>query len=235
MNSNIQPQLDALNDKLRELGRESVKSSLAKPQMALAVIRAAQEGILSTADAERVYSEYVAGRTYAISRNSMATGAEDNAKSIAANTSKVRKHIEAGRLPNIDFVEVADQLIDLRAQLKGGDADVKDVYQALYDAAVVQCKQPNEQLNSETLEPIILKAPKKDKTDIARMEEEYKRLYKLAHGTDDKPAIDAMMPVFDAIAQVFDDMGVDRPAMTKDEKKAADAIAFLRETGRIAA
>ena len=48
--SNRQPMLDKLNEQLRELGRESVKSTLAKPQMALAVIRAARAALINQDD-----------------------------------------------------------------------------------------------------------------------------------------------------------------------------------------
>ena len=57
--SNRQPMLDKLNEQLRELGRESVKSTLAKPQMALAVIRAARAALINQDDAKSVYAEYM--------------------------------------------------------------------------------------------------------------------------------------------------------------------------------
>ena len=233
MTSNIQPALDTLNDKLRELGRESVKSALAKPQMAIAVIRAAKDGIIGVDDAEAIYAEYKAGRDYAIGRSALAAGMADSAKSDAANTSKVRAGIKAAMLPNVDFPEVIDNLVDLRADLKQQGIDVKDVYQAITDAAVAQCRTPNDQLDRDALEGVISKKAKEDKGDLDKMIDEYKRLYKLATGTDDKPGIPECVPVLEAMTCAIEQMGGELPAMTAEEKKAEKAMAFLKQTGRI--
>ena len=233
MTSNIQPALDLLNDKLRELGRESVKSALAKPQMALAVIAATKDGLLQASDAEAVYAEYVAGRSYAIGRNHLAAGMEDNAKSLAANTSKVKRQIAAAQLPNVDFKAVVDDLTELRAEMKQSGLEVKDVYQAITDAAVVQCKQPNDQLDRDALEGIIAKKARGEDSDLDKMINEYKRLYKLANGADDKPGIAECVPVLEAMTLAIEQLGGDLPAMTAEEKKAEKAMAFLKQTGRI--
>ena len=184
--SNRQPALDKLNDQLRELGRESVKSTLAKPQMALAVIRAAREALINQDDAKSVYAEYIAGREYAITRNAIAAGTEDNAKSVASNTSKVKAQIAAA-IAAPDF----------------------------------------------ELDAIIRKKATVEKDELTKMRDEYKRLYKLAYGTEETPGIDAMMPVFESMRDVLDAQGVPLPAMTAEEKKAEKAVAFLTSTGRI--
>jgi hypothetical protein len=231
--SNMQPQIDALNDKLRELGRESVKSGLAKPQMAMAIIAAAQVGIIDEADAEAKYAEYMQGRSYAIGRNSLAAGMEDKANSIASNTSKVRSHIKAAMLPTVNFAHVVSVLVEMRAKMKASGVDVKDPYQAITDAAVQQCRQPNDELDDAALEGIITKKAKEEKDELAKITDEYKRLYKLALGTEETPGIEAMIPVFESICDVLDGMGVARPAMTAEEKKAEKAMSFLKSTGRI--
>ena len=67
------------------------------------------------------------------------------------------------------------------------------------------------------------------------MTDEYKRLYKLAYGTEETPGIDAMLPVFESMRDVLDAQGIAYPAMTAEEKKADKAIAYLKSQGRIAA
>lgn len=233
MTSNIAPSIADLNDKLRELGRESVKSALAKPQMALTVIAAAKQGVIDEDDAEAMYQEYVSGRSYAIGRNVLAAGQEDNAKSVASNTSKVRSHIKAARLPNIDFEHVTNTLVEQRARLKASGVEVKDPYQAITDAAVAQCRKPNDELTEEDLDAIIAKKSKEDKGDLDKMIDEYKRIYKLAVGTDEKAGIAECMPVLEAMAGAIEQLGGDLPAMTAEEKKAEKAMAFLKQTGRI--
>ena len=230
--SNRQPALDKLNDQLRELGRESVKSTLAKPQMALAVIRAAREGLINQDDAKSVYAEYIAGREYAITRNAIAAGTEDNAKSVAANTSKVSTQI-AAVIAAPDFEATATSIITLRAEIKKAGGDVKDVYQAIYDAAVQQNKDTTRDLDTEELDGIIRKKASAEKDELTKMTDEYKRLYKMAFGTEETPAIDAMMPVFESMRDVLDANGIALPAMTAEEKKAEKAMKFLKQTGRI--
>ena len=230
--SNRQPALDKLNEQLRELGRESVKSTLAKPQMALAVIRAAREALINQDDAKSVYAEYIAGREYAITRNVIAAGTEDNAKSVASNTSKVKAQIAAA-IAAPDFEATVTQLIELRAEIKRAGGDVKDVYQAITDAAVQQNKDTTRDLDTEQLDTIIRKKATVEKDELTKMTDEYKRLYKLAYGTEETPGIDAMMPVFESMRDVLDAQGVPLPAMTAEEKKAEKAVAFLTSTGRI--
>ena len=233
MTSNIAPSIADLNDKLRELGRESVKSALAKPQMAMTVIAAAKQGIIGEDDAEAMYQEYVSGRSYAIGRNTLAAGQEDNAKSVASNTSKVRSHIKAAMLPNVDFEHVTNTLVELRARLKASGVEVKDPYQAITDAAVQQCRQPNDELDEDALTGVISKKAKEEKGDLDKMIDEYKRIYKLANGGEDKPGIPECVPVMEAMASAIEQMGGDLPAMTAEEKKAEKAMAFLKQTGRI--
>lgn len=230
--SNRQPLLDKLNDQIRELGRESVKSALAKPQMALAVIRAAREGLINQDDAKSIYAEYIAGREYTIGRSTIAAGMEDNAKSVASNTSKVSTMIAAA-IGAPDFDATAAQIINLRAEIKKSGGDVKDVYQAIYDVAVQQNKDTTRDLDTDQLDGIIRKKAKDEKDELTKMTDEYKRLYKLAYGTEETPGIDAMMPVFESMRDVLDTQGIAYPAMTAEEKKAEKAVAFLKQTGRI--
>jgi hypothetical protein len=238
MNSNIQPALDALNSTLRELGADSVKSTLAKPRMALTVIQAAigpddgTPGLINDKDAEAIYQQYKGARTDAIRKNSMSAGMEDSSKSDAANTSKVRAHIKWGN-SNTNAYEIAEHVIDLRKRMADGGEQVKDTYQALYDIAVKHNESPGKIFSDEELVTLIGKPGKKDKSELDKMVEEYKRLYRLAVGTEEAPGITAMVPVFDAICDVFDSAGIARPAMTSEEKKAEKAIAFLTSTGRV--
>lgn len=234
MNSNIQPALDSLNATLRELGRDSVKSTLAKPRMALAVIKAASDGVINGDDAEAIYQQYKGARSDAIRKNALAAGHEDSAKSDAANTSKVRAQINFGAT-NPNAYEIAENVIELRKNMADGGEQVKDTYQALTDVAVQHNKNPGKVFTDEELVTLIGKPGKKDKSEIDKMVEEYKRLYRLAVGTEESPGITAMVPVFDAICEVFDNAGIARPAMTSEEKKAEKAIAFLASTGRLAA
>lgn len=229
--SNSETQLEALNKQLVALGADSMKSALAKPQMALAVIRAAFDGLVNEKDAKHIYAKYAEGRNKAAGKNTITHGLEDNEKSMASNTSKVKSQIMAAQLPGIDFVQVANDVIDIRKSLVDGGAKVKDVYQAITDAAVQQKRQPDKQLDAEALAGIIAKEEKDEKSDLDKVIDEYKRVYRLAKGSDDKPGIPEVEPALAALGAAIQDMGGDLPAMTKEEKKEADALAFLKSRG----
>jgi len=246
--SNITPHIEALAKELGKLGADSVKSSLAKPRMALTVIRAAcglddPDGntFLTAEHAGEIYAKYKAGRSAEIAKGGGITaGMEDNAKSDAANTTKVRQQINFalsnpgsidGTIPSA--YDIAERAIELRKIMAQGGEQVKDTYQAITDIAVQHNKNAGKTFDDDELRAIMSKPGKKDKTDIDRMVEEYKRLHKLAHGTEENPGIDAMMPVFDAIDALFEELGMDRPAMTAEDKKAEKALAFLKSTGRV--
>ena len=237
--SNIAPHIEALGRELSKLGADSVKSSLAKPRMALTVIRAAcglddpdGKTFLKAEHAEDIYGKYKAARSAEIAKHGMAAGLEDNAKSDAANVSKVRSQINFG-LSNPKAYDITEKVIELRKIMAQGGEAVKDTYQAITDIAVQHNKNAGKTFDDDELRAIIAKPGKKDKTDIDRMIEEYKRLHKLAHGTEEQPGIDCMMPVFESIDALFEDLGIDRPAMTKEDKKAEKALAYLKSTGRI--
>lgn len=234
--SNMQPAIDDLNSKLRELGRESVKSGLAKPSMAIAVIAAAKQGIITNADAKHVYAEYLSGREHAIGRNDMAVGMEDNAKSRAANESKVKANINAAIIAP-DFPATVRRLVEARATAKRNGGEVKDIYQAIYDASVIQntTLKSTRDLTDEELDTIVRKKAREEKGELDRMVDEYKRLYSLAHGNDDRDGIAECLPVLDAMGEAIESFGGKIPAMTKEEKKAEKAIKFLQSTGHLAA
>lgn len=231
--SNIAPALAALQSSLKEYGRDSVKSSLAKPKMALAVIEAAVNHLVKADNADEIYDTYKAARAAEIAKHKTAAGTLESAKSDAANTSKVRAHINWGNT-NLNAYDIAETVIELRSQMIRDGGEAKDCYQALYDVAVQHNKNPGKVFTNDELVTLIGKPGKKDKSDLDRMTDEYKRLYKLALGTEEQPGIAAMVPVFESICQVFDAAGIARPAMTKDEKKEEEAIAFLAQRGRIA-
>lgn len=236
LGDNMAPHLSKLSKLLQDLGKDSIKSTLAKPRMAIAICRAAQEGIIDASDAEMTYEKYLAGRAAETGKNTLAEGESDKG-SLKANVSKNKQIIELGLLPKVDGPELLDRVTDARlhaVRTGGEDIKVKPAFDCFVDAARAQLKKPNEPLTDEEINALVRKAEtSKDKTDLDRMVEEYKRLYKLANGTEENPGIPAMMPVFESIAAVFDAQGIDRPAMTKDEKKAEKAMAFLRTTGRI--
>lgn len=228
--SNIAPMLNDLNSQLRELGRDSVASALAKPRMALAITRAAADGIIGEDDAAATYEQYLQGRQYAISRNAMAQGDEDKG-SVKANVSKNMQLIKLGLLPKVDGPALLDRVTDLRTSMVGGDVKLKPTFDCFVDAARAQLAQPNEELTDEQIEGIVRKPEPKNKDIIDKLIEDYKRLNK-RHDELPSPGVEAAIR---GIADAIKECGGELPPLTKEEKKAADAIAYLKSVGRIAA
>lgn len=229
-NSNIAPMLNDLNSQLRELGRDSVASALAKPRMAVAITRAAADGIIGESDAAATYEQYLQGRQYAIGRNTMAQGDEDKG-SVKANTSKNLQLIKLGLLPKVDGPALLDRVTDLRTAAIGGDVKIKPTFDCYVDAARAQLAQPTEELTDEQVNQLIRKPEPKNKDIIDKLIEDYKRLSKRYEELP-SPGVEAAIH---GIADAIKEAGGELPPLTKEEKKAAEAIAYLRSVGKLAA
>lgn len=225
--SNIAPMLKDFNDRIRELGRDSVASALAKPRMALAITRAAFDGIIGEADAAATYEQYLQGRQYAIGRNTMAQGDEDKG-SVKANTSKNMQLIKLGLLPKVDGPELLDRVTDLRAAAVGGDVKLKPTFDCFVDAARAQLAQPNDPLTDDEIDHLIRKPEKDEKGLIDKLIEDYKRMNK-RHDELPSAGIEAAIH---GIADAIKELGGELPPLTKEDKKAAEAIKFLKSIGR---
>jgi hypothetical protein len=174
--------------------------------MAIAICRAAAEGIIVENDSEMTYDKYLAGRAAETGKNTLAEGDADKG-SRKANVSKNKQIIQLGLLPKVDGPELLDRVTDARVnavRTGGDDVKVKPAFDCFVDAARAQLKTPNEPLTDEAIDALVRKVEtSKDKTDLDKMVEEYKRLHKLAHGTEEAPGIPAMMPVFETIASAI--------------------------------
>lgn len=214
----------------RALGTESVKGEASKPNHALELVRGIADDVLDTQDKiDEHFDVYMDSRTKAVAKNPLLQG---NSGSDKAQRSKQKQIAEMAKLPAIDAVELLAEVNDRRAALIAGEVKVKPAYDSYVDVARAQLKQPLEQITGDALDAIIKKAEAKEKDTLAKLAEEYKRVYrlneKMAEDMLDCTYIEqAVSAIGDAIAALDGDI----PAMTKASKKEDEIIGFLMSKG----
>ena len=214
----------------RALGAESVKGEASKPNHALELVRGIADDVLDTQDKiDEHFDVYMDSRSKAVAKNPLLQG---NPGSDKAQRSKQKQIAEMAKLPAIDAVELLAEVNDRRAALIAGEEKVKPSYDAYVDVARAQLKQPLEQITGDAIDAIIKKAEPKEKDMLAKLVEEFKRIYKL----NDKMAEDmldctyieqALASIGDAITALDGDI----PSMTKASKKEEEMIGFLMSKG----
>lgn len=233
-----------------KLGGESVKSALAKPQLYAAVCRATADGYMKDSDVKPVFDAYLAGRTKVVNGNKIALGdKEDNANSYAANMSKLNNMHKLGSLNSagvIDGPALLDKVIDRREYLFSGGRKVKATADAMLDVAKAQLKQPTAELSEEQLDEVIARPEKEEKTMIAKLVDQYKKVYKLASDMGDAMmdcthieasrdaladairALDGEVPVVGKVGGKDGDNAAEVEFCISRGMSRADAIAFCR-------
>lgn len=227
-----------LNKTLTALGKESVNT--AKPKLALTVARAAQDAIITEDDAKATFDQYLAAQAKAAAASSLAAGGGDtNPDSYKSNLSKHRQCIRVGSLPNIDGVDTLNRAIEIRAQLVKAGHKTKATYQAIVDAAVKQCKQPEISLTNEELTDIVRKAEKEEAEDsiLNDLIGTYKTIGKrLDRAQTDAPQIVPQIErALNALGEAITALDGEVPAATKAQQELAAFMAKAKELGFIAA
>ena len=223
-----------LADLLRDvmtLGKESASSALAKPKMGLSIADAAFKGIITAKDAEATYEAYLKGRNKALASSALGAG-DTSSGSVKANVSKNKQIIDAAILPKVDFPATLDRLVVIREQMVGSEEKVIDAFSAFVEAARAQLKQPDYDLDEDQIMAACRKADPKDKSLVELLVEDYKRIAKRIEkdcGGQNGPLEVAL----DAIGNAITEAGGDIPPLTKEEIKAAEAMAFLKSIGKL--
>lgn len=119
---------------VNKFGKASGEGASALGRLGLRALRAAADGVLSTAkpqsggkdDATLVYEAYTAMDS---------KHAEHTAGGSKANASKLRQIIGMGTMLNIDPVAVGDKVVRIREEMEGADLKPKALFAALVDVA----------------------------------------------------------------------------------------------------
>jgi hypothetical protein len=214
---------------VKKLGAESANSALAKPKMALSIVQARIDGVIGDDAGAMTYDIYLEGRRATLEKaSSLGVDAED-AGSYKANVSKNTQLLKAGGLiaAGVDFGDVLTQATRVRESLvKAGDK-VKPTYDAYVDLARAQLKSPTAQLDEDAISGIVRKKEAAEKELVDKLVAAYKVARKLQEDFPCQPMETAVAAYADAITEA----GGDIPAITKEEKKEAAAMAFLASRG----
>jgi hypothetical protein len=177
-----------LKKALTKLGGESITTS--KPEMAIRIVQAAQDGIIGEDDAQSTFDDYIAGRVKKVTDTNAGMlddeGQTENKNSIKANVSKNRTLIKAGALfttdTPIDFADVLDRAVKMRAADLKSKIDVKPPYDCFVDLAREQLKTPTIALDDEQISEKIRKpGAAEEKTFLVKLQDDHARLVKRAN------------------------------------------------------
>lgn len=159
---------------IRKFGRQSGEGASALPRLALRVIRAAADGILSTEkptggkdDATIIYEAYTAEDS---------KKAEHSAGGAKANASKLRQLITMGCMTTCDPVDVADRAVRKWNDMTAQELKPKPLYAGLVDVARAQCNQ-DVALTDDGIEEALTKTPAEKS-----VEKEWKAIQKKVTG-----------------------------------------------------
>lgn len=217
-----------LTKAVRKLGAESANSALAKPKMALSIVQARIDGVIGDDDGAKTYDIYIEGRRGVLSKSALGAGSEDGG-SYKANVSKNTQLIKAAGLivGGVDFGDVMTKATKLREDLIRADEKVKPTYDAYVDLARAQLKTPTAQLDDDAIAEVIRKKEAAEKDLIDKLVAAYKTARKLQDDFGVQPMADVVAAYADAIVEA----GGEVPPITKEEKKAHEAMAFLAKLG----
>lgn len=226
MGGNSAGAMELLDKELAKLGRESVNTS--RPAMAIALIEAASVGLIGEKDVPARYDAYLGAREKRMQGNLLAAGV-DEGNGRKANISKLVQMVKAAQLIGDAAPFQADAIVTMRGNMIGGDDKVHAPFECLLNAARAQIAKGVDQLTQDEMAECIRKNAPADKDDIAKLVAAYKSMHKMNADMAYAGTGMALQGIADAIIEA----GGDIPPMTKEEKKEAEAMAFLAKRGRI--
>ena len=229
--SNIDGLIRELSKKLSALGANDAKGTASRPAAALIVADSARSGFISEDYAQEAFASYAKGAAAAAKDNPMVTArGNDDQKSAKQQVSKFRQFIKCGALPAVDGPVVLRETIEVVQELTNGGTKTQSVFDSMLSVARAQIKQPEQQLTRDEISALVIKDEAVEKTEIDKLIEVYKRAHKLsATLPGNVPLENAVQDLRDAIVEA----GGDVPPLTDEEKREAEAMAFLRSRGLV--
>ena len=142
--------------------------------------------------------------------------------------SKFRSFIKLGMLPQVDGRNVLARSVALIEQIASAGTKVLSPFDALKAVCTAQCDSDSE-LTDEQIAAVVSKPEPAEKDNIAKLVAAYKAMHKMNADMGYAGTDIALQGIADAIIEA----GGEVPPVTKEEKKEAEAMAFLAKRGRI--
>lgn len=173
---------ERLLDDVTTLGNDAAEGKDALPKLAVRVVRAANDGIISADkakkggkdDATLIYEQYVNAESKAALHEMTDAGRK-------ANVSKMRKLIEFGAYVNADAVDVLDRAVRLRHEMAEAELPVQSAYPAYVSVARAQLDADRD-LDDDAIKSAMGKKPPKDKEVLDQLKKAQKILDDLILG-----------------------------------------------------
>jgi hypothetical protein len=181
--TNVQPHLandKRFGDLLKQVGKLGEEASLGRdslPKLAMAVVKAAADGIIDLEkDSKGLDAAHTIYEKYAANESKKAIH-EHSAGGKKANVSKLRQLISMGMMTTIDAFEVMQDAFTARENMINDSNKVKPAYPFYVEVAREQLKA-DKRLTQKQLEDLVLKDAPSEKT----LEGELGRVLKILEG-----------------------------------------------------
>lgn len=181
---------DEFMSNVRQFGRDAADGKDALPKLAIAVVRAAADGVIDLtkgADgrdaAATIYEEYCKSESKKAIHEHSAGGTK-------ANASKLRQLVTFGCNPKFDGVDVLNKAIVIR-QKYNADADLRKELKPTYASFVDLAREQNaldDAMDDSEIEAVMRKNPPKDTTLEQELKAIHKKVEKLISG-DNKAGV----------------------------------------------
>ena len=206
---------------VRELGRDAARGKDAREKLALLLARGATDGYVGEDDLENVLGEYIRAESNKAIHN-------HKADSLKVLKSKCNSILKAAAMPDpVTFADTLDRLVqNIRPDLRGAEKKLKPAFESYVAIAREQLKIKDRNLTDDELAAMSEQVGKEE-TIVDKLVADYKRLSK-RYDELPSPSIEAAI---NAVGDAIKEAGGEIPPMTKEEKKAAEAIAFLKSKG----
>lgn len=218
--------LSDLRGVIRQLGRESAMGKDSRMKLAIKLAAAAKDGVIDEDDVKELYGDYV-------SAESSKAIHEHTVNGQTANMSKVRQIVRAALVPALDFPHTLEVIVEVRDSYRQTETKIKPAFDCAVAAAREQLKDPLTDLVRDKIEELCVKGEPEAKDMIAKLCDEYKKLYSLTNKANEEsfngsPQIETAMH---AIGDAIKEAGGELPAVTKAEKELATLVVKAAKFG----
>lgn len=230
--------LKELRAEIREYGRDSASGKDSKMKMAMKIAYAAHDGVIGDKDAEMLYTDYVTAESNKAIHEHTAAGKK-------ANVSKLAQIIKASlAAPEVlDFPSTLNRIVAIRESMRQGERKVKGAFECAVDAARAQLEDRSAPLSDAVLDDICAKPESEAKDVLAKLCDEYKRLYSLEEKSGDELAgnsgqadvTDNLREARERIGDAITALGGDLPAVTKKDKAVQNLLLKAKKLGLVVA
>lgn len=220
---------DTFIKRMRDFGRAHGTGANSRPAAARMAVEAAQTLTdVGPDDAEAMWTEFQKASAKARSLEYKEEG------SFKVQVSKFRQFLALGAMPSVDGLAVFERATDVITNLSKLEPNPLkgSAYDNLVNIARAQLKQEGMEMDDAAIEGVLTASPK-DKTDLDKLAEAYKRAKVLNDGSEQGPgfANPTLASALEMFAQAIAELGGELPPTTKEEAARARVAKLALKLG----